>query len=745
MEVHENESNKKPEIKIGEEVFSFKSAKSSIRNSPASSRSTSLTELESQVKSSNINVVVKKKIYKILDKLRQMDETDETKPSISSSPDLDGQDILEQLNSSNLGQGPILVEDDISSVVSRDQQRNGAGGNGGNGGGGGNGGNGGGGNRGTRRNGRSGDLNGYDGDNGDEEGSNDTDSFRMLRRPKDFNGDPREARKWLQDYEFCAKVNGWSATRKAESFPAFLAESARNWYCVAILNTRHEKNFDTIKEQFLSVFMAHSTKTTIANELDTKLQRKGEAVSIFIMDMRSLCLEYNPRMEEEEMFNKIRRRVLRSFEPQLSLKNPRTLRKLLTTCSLLEDGMLSREKNDTAAVVFKEVKCYSCNKLGHLSKDCTNKSKGRNPRPPSSKDSQTKKNDNHYSKRNDEGPEKPLVCYNCKGNGHMSKDCPSPRSDKNDKKPKPSNRPTSGRGKYFAGLVAYVKKEKGLFTQVHVTNNKVDALVDTGATMTILSSEKAASLNIKLSSGKPERLRTGNGSILSDSGSACVLIRASKNGTEAIAEHNVVIAKDLPVDMLLGMDLLERFNYIIDCSTKKLTLAKPSSKYIEEKGEGDCYCVSSITVPPKATRAMEVVGPGGEKEITVAPSRGTDSLLIPASINRTTHGTFTSMVTNPNNGPVTIEGRSVIGQWSPAKSIGELKSSASCLDSRNERANMLIKDEVMGEIELGDHLAPKQRKELIKLLRSYSSVFSNGGRLSAQPAACYPKVRKIWE
>lgn len=95
-------------------------------------------------------------------------------------------------------------------------------------------------------------------------------NFKMLRHPRDFNGSPSEARKWLQDFEFCAKVNGWDSQKQAERFPAFLTDIVRNWYAVAILGTPYEDHFRTIKEQFLAVFLPHSNKTTIANELDAK-------------------------------------------------------------------------------------------------------------------------------------------------------------------------------------------------------------------------------------------------------------------------------------------------------------------------------------------------------------------------------------------------------------------------------------------------------------------------------------------
>ena len=143
-------------------------------------------------------------------------------------------------------------------------------------------------------------------------------NFKMLSKPEDFDGNPIKARTWFQDFLYCAKVNRWSNTLKAKRFPAFLKGSARNWYRVSIMDTRIEFDFEEIRKQFEVVFLPQSTRRAIAHEIEVKRQHANEPVSNFIMDMRLLCKQYDKEMGEDEIIDKIRIRLLKSFYPNIA-------------------------------------------------------------------------------------------------------------------------------------------------------------------------------------------------------------------------------------------------------------------------------------------------------------------------------------------------------------------------------------------------------------------------------------------
>lgn len=147
-------------------------------------------------------------------------------------------------------------------------------------------------------------------DENEERGERD---FKMMSVLGTFDGDPSKARLWLQDFLYCARVNRWKHTLKAKRFPAFLKASERNWYQVSVMNTDIEFNFKEIKRQFELVFLPQSTRRAIGHEIEIKKQKAGEPVSNFIMDMRLLCKQYDSKMEDEEIIDKIKFRLLRPF------------------------------------------------------------------------------------------------------------------------------------------------------------------------------------------------------------------------------------------------------------------------------------------------------------------------------------------------------------------------------------------------------------------------------------------------
>lgn len=193
-------------------------------------------------------------------------------------------------------------------------------------------------------------------------------NFKMLSRPDDFDGSPTKARVWMQDFLYCAKVNRWTHSLKAKRLPAFLKGSARNWYRVAIMDSDIEEDFSAIQKQFERVFMPLSNRRAIAREIEVKKMQAGEAVSNFIMDMRLLCRQYDTKMPEGEIIDKIRSRLTKQFFPNITQVKTQNISEFMQECILIEQGIREKEGDPITAPVLPT--CYNCGKPGHLEKSC---------------------------------------------------------------------------------------------------------------------------------------------------------------------------------------------------------------------------------------------------------------------------------------------------------------------------------------------------------------------------------------
>ena len=87
-----------------------------------------------------------------------------------------------------------------------------------------------------------------------------------------------------------------------------------------------------------------------------------------------------------------------------------------------------------------EKKCYVCNELGHLVRDCPLKDEERpekrchtcNEEGHLVKDCPNKANQSKGDRRPKrvEKPKEPLICHNCNKEGHMARDCGEPRKER---------------------------------------------------------------------------------------------------------------------------------------------------------------------------------------------------------------------------------------------------------------------------------------------------------------------------
>lgn len=566
--------------------------------------------------------------------------------------------------------------------------------------------------------------------------------FKMLRKPEEFSGDPTKARLWIEDFKFCSKVNIWDNKVAARRLPEFLGGSARNWYRISIEGSPIEEDFVEIEKQFNRLFLPHSMKLMIANELDKRRQRQDEPVSNFIIDMRLLCREYDKNMPIAEVIDKIRNRVLGSFEPNLTQANPTTIEDLVRVCVAIEEGMRKKSASNVSVNAImpnnnRTIECYNCGRRGHMSKACRapkknnapgnqfNGRKGNSMARNGNYRSNMNNNQDSRQKNNNSDGDKTFTCYNCGGRGHAAKVCPSTKdnSTKNNVKDKDNSNRSDNTVNYKSNkkpMIAYIVPESSIYHEISINRNRVRALIDNGANITAIRTSLANDLGLKLEKSNISRVKVANNTYMKGViRQTTVNIGLTVDKKLLECEREILVCDDLPEDdnFVLGIDTMSDLGLLIDCGKKKLTLPF-QLKGVEAEEDSACYMIRSLKIPPESTAVVEVtLGGKPKKEILICPSKPKEHVIFPMSINKVEYGKTKTVATNPTNAPVYLKSGTKIADWCSPDDANEPE------EVPLGKINAIMQVDEATSIEIGDHLSKNEAQQMIDLVREYREIF----------------------
>ena len=246
---------------------------------------------------------------------------------------------------------------------------------------------------------------------------------RHISLPKPFSsGDVKE---WFQRFEICARANGWETGTKAKKLPTILeGEVLAVW--LELTNAQQEDYAEAKKAMEKAIMPMNFV--SLDNFHRRKL-RPGEAISLYVHDLRKLLNHALPDLEqaakEPLLLHQFLAGIPESIAKQLRASGEvTTLDAAITHARLLmtidSDSVVALTKPDAFTQKSDEVKllreqvavlseqvavlstnqsrgvrpsrgrprCFHCNQVGHLQRDCRNRK-----------------------------------CFNCGRLGHLSKDC----------------------------------------------------------------------------------------------------------------------------------------------------------------------------------------------------------------------------------------------------------------------------------------------------------------------------------
>ncbi|MCG8048186.1 MAG: reverse transcriptase family protein, partial [Candidatus Thiodiazotropha endolucinida] len=314
------------------------------------------------------------------------------------------------------------------------------------------------------------------------------------------------------------------------------------------------------------------------------------------------------------------------------------------------------------------------------------------------------------------GNRQKLKCFICKSDKHLRRDCPQRKDRATDKQDENQSREKSN-------VCVSGNCHAGLFVQAKCGENTLDCLVDTGATLTLVSAKAWDNMKDMKALDRFEReIISASGNTLDTKGKTSVDFEIN-----SISCPTDVVIAEMDVDAILGLDFMLAHSVTVNVEGMVICI-KGKKCPMTKSGKIGCYRVIAaerIEVPSRTEMLLEGELVDWNKtagEIGILESSEgflNSNMGVVARTLVTAGGKVPVRYANFSNEPKTIYPGTNIANFSPAQVVNTL-------DQPKPKELRNVPEHLMELYERSSAgMSPAQKKQIARLLRKYGDTFSS--------------------
>ena len=513
----------------------------------------------------------------------------------------------------------------------------------------------------------------------------------LILKPRSFKitDDPDT---FLRTFKRLAKANGWKEGKQLGLLPALFSE-VHEWLACELEEDASLKTVELmckkIKERLVP---AEKRRAYLHDFYEVKMKETDEPREVANM-LRTLLAaampDLLPEAKEQMVAEQLPRVTPERWRLRVLDSEATTVEALIRKIERIKTT--EQLKNDMApsAPPSRRVQCFICQREGHKAAQCRNRQERRTFTPTEAAAA--------APARSASGPvPTPAVvrCYNCGGQGHMARACPSPRRSREVRRLETS--------------------QPELKVPIAVNEVHTVGVVDTGSSVSLLREDEAASLGCSIKLLDDVHCVAANGTDVKVTGQ--VEVPVVLGGTQAV--HQFHVARNLADPVLLGLDLLAKVEATIHCGTGEISVAGeklprfPSGHAVLTRHELKC--------PPRTESVFFIRRVARVDTLVFEPVEVDGVEVAPALYNSLPGQGVPVRVLNVKDEEVMIPSGTVLGQTQPAQ---EVMASGPTEGAEDEQEPGQPEDTCF-KLPSVDHLQEEEKEQYQALLQEYRDVFS---------------------